>query len=298
MARPGVSERTAWLFMAPFLLLFAVFTLWPILFNGWLAFHDYFLLSGNTAWNGFANFVFLAEDKQYFHPALLHSLIFLLVVPLLQLVAFGLALLVRPRRPGTGFFRALFYSPVILSVAIAAVVWQQLLQPDGLVNWLIASVTGLARHHPPDWLNDADYALAATMLFFCWKYAGYYMVLYLAGLQSVPRSLLEAAMLDGAGAWARLRHVTLPAMQPVILLSTLLSTIAALKAFQEIIVLTGGDAGTSTLLVYAYFVGFYGQNFGVAGAVALLLTLFCLLLAWLQMHWLGEHGVLRHGGVK
>ncbi|MBE9608565.1 carbohydrate ABC transporter permease [Chitinilyticum piscinae] len=298
MARPGVHASTAWLFMLPFLLLFALFTLWPLLFNGWLAFHDYFIASGATAWNGLANFVFLAEDEQYFHPALLHTLVFLLVVPVLQLVALGMALLLRVNRPGIGMFRALFYSPVILSVTIGAVVWQQLLQPDGLVNWLLASLAGLPQHTLPDWLNDPRYALAATLVFYCWKYAGYYMVLYLAGLQNVPRAQLEAAMLDGAGAWARLRHITLPALQPVILLATLLATIAALKAFQEIVVLTGGGAGTSTLLVYAYYVGFYGQNFGAAGAVAFLLTLFCLLLARVQLRWLGENGLLRHGGVR
>ncbi|WP_028455705.1 carbohydrate ABC transporter permease [Chitinilyticum litopenaei] len=296
MARPGVGERTAWLFMAPFLLLFAVFTLWPLLFNGWLAFHDYFIRSGNMAWNGFAHFVALAEDEQYFHPALRHTLIFLLVVPVLQLTALGLAILLSPARAGFGFFRALCYSPVILSVTIGAVVWQQLLQQDGLVNWLLGLISGVPRQSLPDWLNSTDWALPATMAFFCWKYAGYYMVLYLAGLQGVPKTLQEAAMLDGAGPWARFRHVTLPALQPVILLATLLSTIAALKAFQEVIVLTGGGNGTITLLVYAYYSAFYAQNFGIAGAVALLMTLLCLLLATLQLRWFGEHGRLRHGG--
>ncbi|WP_432721344.1 sugar ABC transporter permease [Jeongeupia wiesaeckerbachi] len=295
MAMPGVHPRTAYLFIAPFFAVFAVFTLWPMLFNLWLAFRDYFPQTGNSMWNGFAHFVELADSESFGH-TLKNSLLFLLLVPLLQAGAFGLALLVHTRLPGIGFFRALYYLPVVIAVSIAAVVWQQVLRFDGLFNWLLESVRLIDFGTQPDWLGNPQLALYAVMAFSFWKNVGYYMVLYLAGLQTVPRAPLEAAQIDGADAWQRLRHVVLPAMQPVILLCTLLSTIQALKTFQEVIVLTGGQADTQTALVFVYGAAFFGHNFGLAAAAGLIVTLACLALAALQLRYFGEHGLLRRGG--
>ncbi|WP_245579306.1 carbohydrate ABC transporter permease [Chitinilyticum aquatile] len=280
---------------SPFLLFFAVFTVWPLLFNGWLAFHDFHLRTGNTLWNGFANFVALAEDDSTFHPAVKNSALFLLTVPVIQICALALALLLNPDKPLLGTFRVLFYTPVVIAISIGALVWRQILMPDGMLTWIGATLLGVDMQQMPDWLNDQRTALWSVMAFFCWKHIGYYMVLYLAGLQAVPKTLLEAATLDGANYGMRLRHVVFPAIQPVILLSTLLCTISALRAFQEILVMTGGDADTQTVPLYVFGAAIFGLNFGVAAAAALLLTLVCLGLAWLQWKWLGEDGLLRRG---
>jgi putative chitobiose transport system permease protein len=294
MAMPGLRERDAWLFVLPFLLVFAVFTLWPLLLNVWLAFHDYFILSGNMAWNGFANFVYLAEDELYFYPAVNNTLIFLLVVPPLQIAALLLAILASG--PNMGVFRVIFYIPVIIAVSLAGVVWQQVLKADGLLNGLLALLSGLAIEKMPDWLNEPRYALFAVMLFFCWKHLGYYMVLYLAGLQQQPQAQLEAAKMDGANRWQILIYITLPALQPIILLSTLLSTISALKTLQEVVVMTGGQSDSTTLQLYIYGAALYGQSFGVAAAAALILMSLCLGLAYLQWQVFGEKGLMRRGG--
>lgn len=164
MARPGVRERDAWVFILPFLLIFSLFTLWPLLLNAWLAFHDYFIHSGNTVWNGFANFVYLAEDDIYFYPAIKNTLILLLVVPLIQAGALMLALLAS--HPAMGVFRVIFYLPVIIAVSLAGVVWQQVLKADGLLNGLIAFVFQVPIFNLPDWLNEPRFALFAVMLFF------------------------------------------------------------------------------------------------------------------------------------
>ncbi|TJZ65016.1 carbohydrate ABC transporter permease [Chitiniphilus eburneus] len=288
MAKPGVSPLTAYLFVAPCALVFAVFTVWPMLFNGWLAFQDYFIASRNTAWNDFANFLVLA-DSQSFHIALRNALLLLLTVPLIQAGALGLALLVHRPLPGITFFRATYYLPVVITVSIAGVVWQYVFHHEGILNWLLGVVGVLAPGDGVPWLESSGWSLVAVMAFCFWKYVGYYMVLYLVGLAAVPRELQEAAMLDGAGTWARFRHVVWPLLAPVAVLCSLLSTIGALKTFQEVLVLTRGEGDTMTPLLFVYRAAFSGFNFGVAGAASLLFTLVCLIVAALQLRLMGRH---------
>jgi len=287
MAKPGASRLTPYLFIGPFLLPFAVFSLWPLLDNLWLSFMDYFLAERATLWNGFANYVLLTE-ADWSLQVLKNTLLFLLTVPCMQMVALALALLVQQPLRGMGFFRTLYYLPVVIAISIAGVTWRYVFHYDGVLNGLLSLLWPGVQI---DWLGDRHVALYATMLFSLWKNAGYYMVLYLAGLQSVPRALLDAAQMDGAGCWQRLRHVTLPALRPIILLSTLLSTIGALKAFQEILVLTGGASDTLTLLMLVYGAAFHWQSFGLAAAVAVLMMLLCFTIAAVQFQLFGPRGV-------
>ncbi|GGP26591.1 carbohydrate ABC transporter permease [Silvimonas amylolytica] len=295
MALPGVRPATGWLFVAPFCAVFAVFILWPLGYNAWLALHDYFLQTGHTQWNGFANFVMLTWPEREFGPALKNSLIFLVLVPMLQIAGLGLALLLHRPFPGAGLIRALCYVPVIIAMSIAAVVWRQAFAADGLVNSFLATFGIISAQNPPLWFSRENLALYPVILFAFWKNLGFYMVLYLAGLQSVPREQHEAAILDGANRFERLRHVTLPALQPVILLCTLLATIYALKAMQEPLYLTRGSAHTTTALLYVWNAAFYGHQFGYAAAAGLIVTVICLMLALFQFRLLGEHGRLRQG---
>lgn len=292
MAKPGVRPLTGWLFVAPCALVFAVFTLWPMLFNGWLAFQDYFIAERVAVWNDFANFVTLYKSAT-FRLSITNSLLMLLTVPIIQAGALGLALLVHRKLPGVTFFRATFYLPVVITVSIAAIVWRYVFHYDGMLNWLLTAIGVFEPGHGPQWLDQHVPALIAVMLFAFWKNVGYYMVLYLVGLAAIPRELTEAAVLDGAGPRARFIHITLPMLAPVIVLCTLLSTIAALKTFQEVLTLTGGSGETVTALYFVYNMAFSGFNFGAAGAAAMLFTLVCLAVALVQLRVMGRHNPFR-----
>ncbi|UXY16994.1 sugar ABC transporter permease [Chitiniphilus purpureus] len=294
MATPGLSTRTAYLFVAPCAAVFAVFTVWPMLYNGWLAFQDYFVAERAAAWNDFANFVLLAESPR-FHVALRNSLLMLLTVPAIQAGGMGLALLVHRPLAGVTVFRAIYYLPVVITISIAGIVWRYVFHYDGVLNWALVTLGVMPQGAGPQWLSQPGWALFAVMAFSFWKYVGYYMVLYLVGLAAVPRELTEAAVLDGAGPWARFRHVTWPLLAPVTVLCTLLATIGALKTFQEVLVLTGGESDSGTTLLFVYQSAFFGFNFGVAGAAALLFTLLCLGIAAVQLRLLGRHNPFARG---
>ncbi len=156
-----------------------------------------------------------------------------------------------------------------------------------MLTWLLTSL-GLL-HDQIDWLGEPKIALYMMMIFTFWKGIGYYMVLYLAGLQAIPSEVEEAAVLDGANAWQRFWKITVPMVKPTILLCTLLSTIAAIKVMQEPIVLTkGGKGDTYTALFYVYDQAFRNFNFGRAAAAGLVITFFCVLLAIIQFRFFGE----------
>lgn len=277
----------AYLFLAPALILMGVFTFWPVGFNTYLAFQDYSIADGTATWNNFAHFKYIFHEELFWN-ALKNSLLYLLIVPVIQLGALVLAKLVNNKLPGmTFFFRATFYIPVITSISIAGVVWIYVYKYDGMLTWLLTSL-GLL-HDQIDWLGEPKIALYMMMIFTFWKGIGYYMVLYLAGLQAIPSEVEEAAVLDGANAWQRFWKITVPMVKPTILLCTLLSTIAAIKVMQEPIVLTkGGKGDTYTALFYVYDQAFRNFNFGRAAAAGLVITFFCVLLAIIQFRFFGE----------
>ncbi|WP_255991388.1 carbohydrate ABC transporter permease [Chitinolyticbacter albus] len=275
----------AYLFLAPALILMGVFTFWPVGYNAYLAFNDYSIADATATWNNFAHFKYL-YGEELFHDALKNSLLFLLVVPVIQVAALLVAKLVNNKLPGMTFFRAAFYIPVITAISIAGIVWLNVYKYDGILTWFLQSL-GLIEEQI-NWLGEPEIAIYMVMVFTFWKGIGYYMVLYLAGLQSIPTEVEEAAVLDGANAWQRFWKITVPMVKPTILLCTLLSTIAALKAFQEVVVLTRGQADTYTALYYVYAQAFTNFNFGRAAAAGLVVTFFCVLLAIVQFRFFGE----------
>jgi putative chitobiose transport system permease protein len=287
------SNSLAYFFLAPALILMGIFVFWPVGFNTYLAFHDYEISGGALTWNNFANFKHIWEDE-LFHQAVKNSLFFLLVVPPIQLFSLLIAKLVNNKLPGMTFFRAVYYIPVITAISIAGVVWSFVLNYTGMLNAITSSIGHLLHILPPtemiqtDWLGNPDIAMYSIMLFTFWKGLGYYMVLYLAGLQGIPSEVEEAAILDGANAWDRFWRITVPMMKPTILLCTMLSTIGALKVFQEVVVLTSGKAETYTALFYVYDQAFKNFNFGVSAAAGLVVTFFCVLLAAVQFRFFGE----------
>ncbi|MXV18676.1 carbohydrate ABC transporter permease [Deinococcus xianganensis] len=279
-------------FLAPALILLAVFTFYPLLYGAYLGFTEYsgarFANHLPPQWVGLRNFETVLGDP-LFRTALGNSVKYLLVVPALQLASLAVAVLVSKNIPGIALFRAAYYVPVITSVSLAAVMWEWVFNREGTLNWLLQALHLTTPEAAFGWLNSEQWAFWAVMLVTFWRGFGYYMVLYLAGLQAIPEELEEAAILDGASAWQRFWRVTVPLMRPTILLCTLLSTIAALRVLEEVLVLTNGGPlnSTYTALMYVYAKAFQGFDFdyGVASAAGLVVALVALLLSALNFRF-------------
>ena len=201
-------------------------------------------------------------------------------IPFTTVAALALALAVQPAFRGRTLFRVGFFLPSVVSVVVLSLLFKGLYAPNGSLNGLLSLL-----HLPtPQWLLDPDTALPAIMAMDVWAASGYYMLVFLAGLEAIPRELHEAAWLDGAGAWARLRWVTLPLLRPTLLFVLVVNTIRSLQIFAEIFVMTrGGPLGRTTTLVYhLYEEAFSRFHLGYASAVAYLLFVISLALAWLQ----------------
>ncbi|MFJ3904221.1 carbohydrate ABC transporter permease [Streptomyces sp. NPDC090025] len=271
--RRGTGRWVPYAHVAPFLLLFGAFGLFPLLYTGWASLHRVELTAlDRWEWVGARNYTRLADDP-YFWNALGNTVTIgiLSTVPQL-LLALAVAQLLDVRLRGRGFFRVVALAPYATSVAAATLVFALLFGRDhGLVNWLLG-VVGLA---PVDWQNGPWAAKAAVSTIVVWRWTGYNALIYLAAMQTVPRELYEAAALDGASRWRAFVHVTLPALRPTILFTVVVSTIGATQLFGEPL-LFGAGAGASggadrqfqTLGLYLYEQGWVNLHLGRASAIA------------------------------
>ena len=203
------------------------------------------------------------------------------------IVAVGLAILVNQRIPGRNFLRAAMFFPYVASLVAVAVVWNMLFNPEmGPVNMVLYTL-GVDPKALPRWAADRNWAMITVVLFGVWKSMGYYMVIYLAGLQGINRDLYEAASIDGAGAWQRFVYVTLPQLGPTTLFVTVMLTIQSFKVFDQIYLLTQGGPGTSTLvLVYhIYNEAFISWDLGYSSMVALVLFFVVLAVTVIQFRY-------------
>ncbi|MEY9894118.1 putative chitobiose transport system permease protein [Catenulispora sp. MAP5-51] len=274
-----------WLWVAPALAGVTAFGLLPFANTVSLSFTDAKPLGGPVHAVGFANYSTLWHDPDFW-TALGNSLLYLAIaVPLLVSLPLLLACLVRPKIPMIGFFRSAYYVPVVASTVVVGLAWQTLLKDDGLVNSTLKKAHLI--HQAVPFLSDSTMVLLSAIALTVWKGLGYYMVLYLAALGNVDRSLYEAAELDGASATARFRHVTLPGVRTMTYLVGVLSAIGALRVFAEVYLLGGEDGGpggqSATLVFYIRSIGLdpLTGNVGLASAasVVLFLLTFGLILA-------------------
>lgn len=273
----------AWLFLAPALVLLAVFAFWPVAYGSYLAFTDYSLIRPTT-WVGFDNFrAIFANDM--FVTGLKNSLVFLLIVPFVQVGALGLAVLVNNQLPGIKLFRAAFYVPVVTTVSVVGIMWGFMFHEQGALNYVLMALKLV--NAPVGWLSDDTLALFCIMFVTLWRGLGWYMVMYLAALQAVPADMQEAATLDGATRWQRFWKITVPMMQPTIAVCSILSVLAALKAYQEVDVLTQGGPmnSTFTALYYAYDQGLKHLKLPRALAASMMVSLCCIGIAILCLRW-------------
>ncbi|KWX75245.1 lactose ABC transporter permease [Paenibacillus riograndensis] len=261
---------SAWAFMTPGLLFLAAFTFWPIIYGIPLSLTDYSVIT-ETHYVGFENFTRAFQDHNFII-SLWNSLVYVLIVPVIQVISILMAILVNSRIPGVKMFRTAYYIPVVTSMVAVALIWSWLLGNNGGVNYLLIQAGIISGQ--VSWLSTSTTALYVLMFITMWKGLGYYMMLYLAGLQGVPSDLYEAARVDGANFLKLIIHVTIPLLRPHILFCTLISVMGAIRVFDEVYILTKGGPGTSTLTssVYIFQKGLEQFNFGYASALGLIVS--------------------------
>jgi ABC-type sugar transport system permease subunit len=274
--------NSAYLYVAPSLLLIAVFIAEPIVRTGWMSLHDWTVGEQSHKWVGLGNYRELLGDDRFRNSLTVTGLYTVVVTTGQVLGGLALALWLRRTTWLTALLRSAFFFPTIASFAVVGVVWKFLLDPQvGLVNgWLEkAGVAG------PGWLTDTGLALPTVMAVGIWKGVGFAMIVLLAAVQGVPHTLIEAATLDGAGRWQRLRAVILPALRPALLFTTVISTVTSLQLFDLVYVMTGGGPlfHTESVVAYLYQRGFVEFRLGYASAIAWVLFLLILAVSLVQL---------------
>lgn len=276
------TTLVAWAFMAPALVILAVFVFYPIVFSVPLAFTNYSVF-GETEFVGLANFRRLISDPDFWR-AFKNSCLFVLVVPVLQLLSIVLALVMNRKLPGTKFFRVMYYLPVVTSMVAVAIIWKFIFDPNGILNTFLMQFDFISQ--PIRFLSSSALALPTMMLITIWQGVGYYMMIYLSALQTFPEELMDAAKIDGAGPWRSFWRIRLPLLQPQIWFCSLVSVIAALGVFDVVFTITNGSGGpdksTYVINFYAYYQAFTKFDFGYSATIgivlALLTTVFSIVL--------------------
>jgi putative chitobiose transport system permease protein len=290
LAQPTARTATAWGFLAPAVLLISLSVLIPAAMALVMSFTQSGLdVSEPLRFVGLANIRRLLADPMFFK-VLGTTLIYLVgVVPPVVLGSLLLAVLVNRQLPGIHWFRAAFYTPVLVSIVVAAIAFRWLYAETGLINGWLAALLGQG-FRPIGFLTNPLLALPAVMLVTLWKGLGYYMVIFLAGLQGIPTDLYEAAELDGSEGWRKHADITLPLLRPYVTLVAVISAIAATKVFEEVYLMTqGGPAdATKTLVYYVYDQAFAELEISYACTVGLALFVIVLLLSLVRFAVAGD----------
>jgi multiple sugar transport system permease protein len=286
----GISPRysrqnifSGYLFMAPAILILGLFVVGPILFALFLAFQKVQLLGGlQFQFVGWRNFSRLAQDERVWI-ALKNTLEYVvIVVPSQTLLALALALTLNAGIKGKTMWRVLFFLPTVTASAVLTLIFMWIYNTDGLLNHVLTTL----RLPTYNWLGDPAVALKGIMLMNIWSTAPFFMVIYLAALQDIPKSLYEAAHLDGASAWQRLRYITLPQLKPVTFFITVTGVIGTFQLFDQSYIFSAGSGGpnnaTLTVVLLIYQAVFRDLQLGYGAAIAFLLALIIIAATLLQ----------------
>ena len=281
-------EWTAYLFNAPGLIVFFIFTVYSIYISFTLSFHEWDLI-GPWRFVGLDNYRHVLSDPE-FYEALWHTAYFVIgtVLPTMA-VGLGLALLLNSQIKGLGLFRTAYYLPVLTPLPIAALLWTWVYNADyGLANYYLQAL-GII-DEPVFWLANRATAMPSVIVMHIWAGAGFNMLVYLAGLQAVPNELYEAADVDGAGPWTKFRRITLPLIAPTTFFLLIINLVGATKNFASIFVMTnGGPPGpggsTTTVTYYIITQAFRYFNMGYASALAYVVFVLLFGLTFLQYRW-------------
>ncbi|BFN38274.1 carbohydrate ABC transporter permease [Fidelibacter multiformis] len=274
------ESKIGYLMSLPYILYFLLFVGFPLVFSFILIFHKWNVITP-MEWVGLRNFIRLFQDRLFFQ-SILNTLKFLVIhIPLQIIVALLLAVLLNQKIKARGFFRAVYFLPVIVSGVVITLLWRQLYAYDsGLLNILLTKM-GLSRI---PWITHPDWAMPSIAIMATWKNVGLYIVLFLVGLQGIPRYLYEAAEIDGARPIQQFFFITLPALNSTIVLVIILSTIGGFSLFIEPFVMTGGGPVNSTLsaMLYIYNQAFYFGHMGYAATLGFFFAVIVLLVVLIQ----------------
>lgn len=290
----GLS-RLGWLFVAPNLIVFGLFTFLPILINLWYAVTGGVqLMPAERPFTGAENFQILYECRSYldlstcrkdvFWRAMSNTLRFSVIqVTLMVGLSLVTALVLNRKIIGRGFWRGVFFYPVLLSPVVVALIWKWLLQSQGVFNAVLVAQGAQA----VEWLTNGTWAFFWTVFVSIWAHMGFYTLILLAGLQAIPRDLYEAAEMDRASPWRTLTRITLPLLMPNLIVVLVLAMIRAVQIFDEVFILTGGGPGSATTFIvqFIYQTGFAEQIhlYGLAAAASLSLALLLIVLTLMQL---------------
>ncbi|MCA0150407.1 MULTISPECIES: sugar ABC transporter permease [Rossellomorea] len=278
---------TPFLFLIPGVIILGAFIFYPMLNAIWLSFTNYNIVT-DAEFIGLENYKGLFADA-LFWKVLGQTLLYLvIVVPALVILPIFLAILVNQQVKGIGFFRSAYYVPVVTSMVVVGIAWKWVYADKGILNYILESL-GLI-NEPVNWLTSTSTSIFAVMVVTIWKGLGYYMVIYLAGLQSISDDLYEAADIDGASKWKQIWHITIPLLMPSIMIVTIMSSISAMKVFEEIYVMTGGGPlnSSKTLVFYIYEEAFDKLQMGYASAAGVVLFIITLIFSVINIKFMSK----------
>lgn len=286
------NRATAYAFLLPNIIGFLVFTLIPIVVAFGLSFVKWDF-ANPMEFIGLRNFIRLFNSEG-FRISFWNTIYYTLVsAPLTIVGALSLAMLLHQKIKGMKFFRTIYLFPEISSMIAVAVVWNMLYHPNmGPINNILRAI---GVQNPPGWTSSVVWAMPAVILMSVWKQVGYYMIIYLAGLQGIPEQLYESATIDGANSWKKFLYITLPMLSPSTFLITVLLIINSFKIFDQIVIMTDGGPGRATnVLVYTiYYEAFQLFKFGYASAIAMVLFALVLVITIIQFRlenkWVNYH---------
>jgi len=280
------NEKTGYLFVLPSFAHLILFLLIPLGFSLYLSFHDWNSPSfAGAPFIGLENYEFMMGDLRFWNALKNSALYTLMGVPLGMLFSLALALVMNMGLKGSYFFRTLFFLPVVSSWVAVSVIWITLLDPNaGIVNYVL-SLVGITG---PNWLGDPAWAMFSIVLVATWKGAGFSMVIWLAGLQGIPKDLYEAAAIDGAGPWQQLRYVTVPMLAPTTFFLLITGVIGSFQVFSPVYVMTkGGPLDSTDVVVFRIFQRAFEEfKMGYASAQAWVLFAIIFVLTLAQLWYM------------
>jgi putative chitobiose transport system permease protein len=281
------NPLTPFLFLIPGVIILGAFIFYPMLNAIWLSFTDYNIVA-DAEFIGMENYKELFADALFWKVLGQTLLYLIIVVPALVILPIFLAILVNQQVKGIGFFRSAYYVPVVTSMVVVGIAWKWVYADRGILNYILESF-GLI-DEPINWLTSTSTSIFAVMVVTIWKGLGYYMVIYLAGLQSIPDDLYEAADIDGATKWKQIWHITVPLLMPSIMIVTIMSSISAMKVFEEIYVMTGGGPlnSSKTLVFYIYEEAFDKLQMGYASAAGVVLFVITLIFSVINIKFMSK----------
>jgi len=279
-------EWTAYLFLSPALLLFAVFTVFAVGYSFYLSFHAWNILETSKPFVGLENYSRLFDDRR-FRQSIVNTIYYtVLSVPATMVLGLLIALLLNQQIRARSLFRTCFYLPVVTPLVVAAIIWKWVYNGDyGLLNYYLIQIGLIDK--PLLWLSDKNLAMPAVVIMSIWKSVGFNMVIFLAGLQAIPQDYYDAAKLDGAGGFRRLKDITIPLLSTTSFFLLIISILGSFQVFTQIFIMTNGGPvrKTTTIVYYIYTTAFKNFEMGYASAMAYALFAMMFVMTLLQMRF-------------